>query len=263
MSTARQQIEIIKKSYLDNKYDNNILNDIISNIDILKETVVMSELVLVLSQLRKTIIKQIIENDQCNINTYKRHIYTTQTGGRPKKYIDKDALEHMKNIGMSNVDIANVFSVHRNLIARCIKDYQMSIPTFTNHTNEQVINVLTETLQLNSNLGEQYARGILFTNGIRIHQTRLREILRELKGSHPHNIGNPINRRKYKNRSANAAWHHDTTHKLIKYKFVCSGCVDGFSRFIIWLNISNNNKARTSYDCFKQAIQRNICNKSN
>ena len=47
MSTARQQIEIIKKSYLDNKYDNNILNDIISNIDILKETVVISELVLI------------------------------------------------------------------------------------------------------------------------------------------------------------------------------------------------------------------------
>ena len=122
MSTARQQIEIIKKSYLDNKYDNNILNDIISNIDILKETVVISELVLVLSQLRKTIIKQIIENDQCNINTYKRCTCTTQTGGRPKKYIDKDVLEHMKNIGMSNVDIANVFSVHRNLIARCIKE---------------------------------------------------------------------------------------------------------------------------------------------
>ena len=122
MSTARQQIEIIKKSYLDNKYDNNILNDIISNIDILKETVVISELVLVLSQLRKTIIKQIIENDQYNINTYKRHMHTTQTGGRPKKYIDKDVLEHMKNIGMSNVDIANVFSVHRNLIARCIKE---------------------------------------------------------------------------------------------------------------------------------------------
>ena len=31
--------------------------------------------------------------------------------------------------------------------------------------------------------------------------------------------------------------------------------MDRFSRFIAWLNISNNNKARTSYDCFKQAIQ--------
>lgn len=161
----------------------------------------------------------------------------------------------MKNIIVSNVNIANVFSVHRNLVAQCAKDCELSIPRFTAHPNEEAINILTETMTLNNNLDEQYARGSLFTNGIRIHETRLREILREIKGSHPHNAGNAINRRQHKNRSANTVWHHDTTHKLIKCKFVCSSCVDGFSCLIIWLNASNNNKARTSCDCFKQAIQ--------
>ena len=169
-----------------------------------------------------------------------------------KTHIDKDVLEHMKYIGMCNVEIANLFSVHRNLVARCINDYGIIVPKFTNHTDEEVKHALHEIMNLNNDLGEQHARGVLLTKGIKIHQTRLRKMLRQLKGSRPHAVGNAIKRRTCKNRSANTAWHHDTNHKIIKYKFVVSGCVDGFSRLILWLNISNNNLARTSVHVLKK-----------
>lgn len=34
-----------------------------------------------------------------------------------------------------------------------------------------------------------------------------------------------------------------------------SSCVNGFSRFALWLNISNNNLARASHEYFKKAIE--------
>ena len=142
---------------------------------------------------------------------------------------------------MCNVGIANFFSVHRNLVARCINDCGINAPKFTNHTDEEVKNALHEIMNLNNDLGEQCARGVLLTNGIRIHQTRLRDVLQQLKSSHTHATGNAAKCRTCKNRSASAVWHHCTTHKLIKCKFVHSGCADGFSQFILWLNASSNN----------------------
>ena len=36
---------------------------------------------------------------------------------------------------------------------------------------------------------------------------------------------------------------------------MCSGCIDSYSRFILWLNVSNNNLAKTSHNYFAEAIQ--------
>ena len=106
---------------------------------------------------------------------------------------------------MSNAEIANTFSVHRNLVARCIKDYSAIIPEFTNHSNNEIKVILNEVLEINNNLGCHYARGILLTNGIRIHQNRSRDVLKETKGPHDYNVGNRvINGRKYQKRGANA-----------------------------------------------------------
>ena len=47
-------------------------------------------------------------------------------------------LEHIKIIGISNVEITHAFSAHRNLVARCIKDYGIIIPEFANHSNDEI-----------------------------------------------------------------------------------------------------------------------------
>ena len=122
MSSITERIEQLKNRYLQNKYNSTILNEITPEINNVQNNTNAIDLSKTITSLRKTVIKQIIENDQCNANICKRHLCTTQTAGRPKKYMDKDVLEHMKNIGMCNVEIANLFSVHRNLVARCIND---------------------------------------------------------------------------------------------------------------------------------------------
>lgn len=65
-----------------------------------------------------------------------------------------------------------------------------------------------------------------------------------------------MSRRVYSVESANRLWHKDTNHKLIRWKFVIAGGVDGFSRLITFLRCLDNNRAPTLLECFKQSIVR-------
>ena len=43
-------------------------------------------------------------------------------------------------------------------------------------------------------------------------------------------------------------------HKLIRYGLIVHGCVDGFSRAVIWMKLSTNNRATTQLEYFEEAI---------
>ena len=59
----------------------------------------------------------------------------------------------------------------------------------------------------------------------------------------------------YKVPTPNAFWHLDTNHKLIAWKFVIHGCVDGFSRLQMHLDISVDNLATTSLTHFLKSMK--------
>ena len=50
-----------------------------------------------------------------------------------------------------------------------------------------------------------------------------------------------LSRRTYVSHGANATWHTDGYDKLKTYGFQIHGCIDGFSRKIIWLKVSRSN----------------------
>lgn len=60
---------------------------------------------------------------------------------------------------------------------------------------------------------------------------------------------------KYSNQGLNYSWHLDGWHKLIDYKIVVHGCIDGFSRKIIFLKASTNNKATTVFSIFFNKVR--------
>ncbi|XP_041362210.1 uncharacterized protein LOC121378197 [Gigantopelta aegis] len=63
--------------------------------------------------------------------------------------------------------------------------------------------------------------------------------------------------RNYYSKGPNALWHMDGYDKIKPYGICIHGCVDGFSRAIIWLHASttnNNPKVITSY--FIDAVKR-------
>ncbi|CAM4530378.1 unnamed protein product [Leuciscus chuanchicus] len=49
-------------------------------------------------------------------------------------------------------------------------------------------------------------------------------------------------------------WHIDGNHKLVRWRIVVHGGIDGFSRKIMYLRANNNNRAATVLDCFLGAV---------
>jgi len=92
-------------------------------------------------------------------------------------------------------------------------------------------------------------------------------------------IGLPVRRRQYYVRAPMSLWHIDGNHKLIRslilflqsiismyltfvfvcwkirWRFVTHGGIDGFSRRVVFLRVSNNNRAETVLAEFRRAVE--------
>lgn len=54
----------------------------------------------------------------------------------------------------------------------------------------------------------------------------------------------------------NALWHINGHHKLIPWKIVIHGGIDGFLRIVTFCVASNNNRAETMEQAFLQGVER-------
>ena len=63
-----------------------------------------------------------------------------------------------------------------------------------------------------------------------------------------------MRRRVYRVRGANALLHHDGNEKLKPWGFYIHGCVDGFSRLIMYLVCCNNKRSATVESIFMREV---------
>eukprot|EP00794_Sanderia_malayensis_P013450 gene13450-14831_t len=61
--------------------------------------------------------------------------------------------------------------------------------------------------------------------------------------------------RRYSVAGPNSLWHADGHHSLVTWGFVIHGAIDGFSRFIVYLECSTNNKSDTVTELFLEATR--------
>ena len=64
---------------------------------------------------------------------------------------------------------------------------------------------------------------------------------------------NAIHRRVYRVAYPNALWHMDSNMSLIRWGLVIHGAIDGYSRLIVYLHCSSNNRPNTVLHLFIQA----------
>ena len=62
-------------------------------------------------------------------------------------------------------------------------------------------------------------------------------------------------RRVYHAKGPNEVWHIDGHHKLIKWRLVTHGGIDGYSRLITFLRCSSNNTAATVLAALSSAVE--------
>lgn len=94
--------------------------------------------------------------------------------------------------------------------------------------------------------GEKLIHGRLRAQGVHVQRQRVRESLRRVDPSGIQaRIRRVLHRRAYEVDSPNALWHLDGHHKLIPWRIVVHGGIDGHSRLITFLQASRNNRAET------------------
>ncbi|KAI3352044.1 hypothetical protein L3Q82_020859 [Scortum barcoo] len=90
-----------------------------------------------------------------------------------------------------------------------------------------------------------------------MYSVKLRNLLKLLEGSlHMTRLRLRVLRRwQYSVPGPNSLWHIDGNYKLIRWRFVVNGGVDGFIRLVVYLTVAGNNRACTVLQSFIAAVE--------
>ena len=177
--------------------------------------------------------------------------------GRPKFRIQSEVLEDLRSLGFSWTKIAMMLGVSRWTISRRVKDYGLEdMCGFSQLSNEELDRLVRNYIDHHGTTsGQTYIIGYIKSLGYHVQRSRIRECLARLD---PRNTalrwGVTVSRRVYSVPWPNSLWHLDGHHSLIRWKLVIHGCIDGFSRRIMFLKCSSNNLAETVLTLFLEAI---------
>ena len=177
--------------------------------------------------------------------------------GRRKYTIPKGALKELRGLGFIWSHIARMFGVSRWTVYRRIGEYDMQLmQKFTDMSNDEADAIVKDYMSGHGNTtGEPYISGYFKSIGICIQRRQVRESINRLGLMHSAlRWGILISRRTYSVPWANSLWHIDGHHSLVRWKFVIHGCIDGFSRKIMFLQCNTNNKALTVLHLFLESI---------
>ena len=111
---------------------------------------------------------------------------------------------------------------------------------FTDISNNDLDAVISEMKTAQPNAGYRMVQGHLESIGIHVQIIRVQEAMRRVDGEGVQTRKKKaIKRRIYNVPGANWLWHLDGHHKLIRWKFVFHGCIDGFVYFDLNLNVGS------------------------
>ena len=111
--------------------------------------------------------------------------------------------------------------------------------------------------RLYPNDGERMVIGHLIASGVTVQRARIRAAIHRVD---PVNTALrrsiTVRRRVYHVEGPNCLWHVDTNHKMIRWRIIIHGGIDGYSRTLVFLNCSDNNHSATNLSFFKKAVRK-------
>lgn len=103
--------------------------------------------------------------------------------------------------------------------------------------------VRIELLGSGSQLGYRRIWTTLRNAGLMVRRDDVRRAILDLDPEGvDHRRRRKLNRRRYRNPGPNDVWHIDGHDKMKPFGFSIHGCIDGYSRRLIWLEVSSSNK---------------------
>ena len=157
---------------------------------------------------------------------------------------------------MSWQDCADTLLVSRTTLWR--RALELGITTMSEISDLELDSVVERIVHEAPNCGTIMVWGQLKSLGINVPRRRVCESLLRVNPSVVESRQRTcIIRRSYNVASSNALWHIDGQHSLVRWKVVVHGGIDGYSRKIVDLHASGNNRADTVMKLFTKAVQSN------
>lgn len=176
--------------------------------------------------------------------------------GRPHLEVSRESILTLKELNYSWTKIARMLNISRHTLYRRLQEYGIETGTYTDLSDAELDELLKGIKSEHPNIGEVMLQGQLLHIGVKIPRARLRSAIHRI--DHARTVcrrSTTIRRRVYTAPHPNAIWHVDGNHKMIRWRLVVHGGVDGFSRCIVYMKCSNNNCASTVFDAFLGALQ--------
>jgi len=146
-------------------------------------------------------------------------------------------------------------AISERTIYRRMLTYGLSKLTFSNISDEMLDQQLLLIVQEFPHCGEGILTHMLRQKGIYVQRYRLRDSIHRVDSSGvTERKRGRLHRRVYDVMGPNHLWHIDTNHKLVRWRFVVIGGIDGYSRMVMFLSCANNNRANTVLECFKSGV---------
>ncbi|KAF8832719.1 hypothetical protein HHX47_DHR1001651 [Lentinula edodes] len=211
------------------------------------------------------LLRQLAEAEEAAFGREKTGVFHTEpvflakTGkrGRPRKLIAPRLLQEATN-GARRVTLtklASCLGIHRQTLRTHLKENSIDY-RFCPITNADLDKLTKRFKETNPASGLGYVMGFLRQKGYRLQRQRVKDSLKRVD-----RLGSRLRRRLtisrglYKVPRPHALWHLDGHHKLIFWGIVIHGIVDGYSRTVVGLQASSNNKASTVLNLFTEAAK--------
>jgi len=167
-----------------------------------------------------------------------------------------DDIEYLRGLRFSWTKIAKLMGISRSTLYRRLDEYGVQQDVrYTSITDSDLDRTVESIKQVHPNDGERLLIGHLTRLGIVVPRARVRGSIHRVDPiSTAVRRSVAIQRRVYWVRGPNSLWHIDGHHKLIRWRFVTHGGIDGYSRTIVYLQCSTNNEAFTVASLFTNAV---------
>lgn len=178
--------------------------------------------------------------------------------GRPSLNISESTLSSFLDQEFTQVEIARMLGCSAKSVHRMIVNFGLSRFVQYSKISDNELDALVEDFVSNfPTAGQKTLAGHLSAMGYRIQRYRVRESLYRVD---PWGVGQRsrrlLHRRKYKVPGPNSLWHIDGNHKLVRWRIVVHGGIDGYSRIPVYLSASSNNRSETVLELFLEAVSK-------
>lgn len=175
--------------------------------------------------------------------------------GRPSFNVNHALLQRLWNIQFTVSEMASLLGVSPRTVSRRLAALNMRVRSRYSRISDHHLDQMVYELQNeHPNTGYRIMRGMLAARGFHIQERRIRESMIRVD---PVGVSlrwaTSVHRRSYRVQCPNALWHLDGNHALIRWKMVIHGGIDGYSRLIVYLKCSSNNRADTVFNLFVTA----------